>query len=284
MPRMLMCVCTSGARRLNTSSAWSPGAKSIAAWRRWVFQAMTMFASKVRAPEMAPSCSVVRPCFAGIMPLWMARCRLWTASPWLSRSRISVWNTGQIEDFRPEYRVAEVIAEIEGAQQLSQSVTGFVNGIAGGGRAEAVERLGRWVPAVLDGGSEPEQAIPTPADRAAGNGLGHDWPQDLRDCEPLRQIEPSLFQPGQSRAQIELHHLGERHRKMREAMGVDRDALELIDLPLAQRAFDGGARLPAVQDDRLIIKNAPLVEHMGIGSDRIGSPSRVEPGRPEIAR
>src|SRR3954451_18302542 len=71
---------------------------------------------------------------------------------------------------------------------------------------------------------------------------------------------------------------------MREAMGVDRDALELIDLPLAQCAFDGGARLPAVQDDRLIIKNAPLVEHMGISSDRIGSPARVEPCRPEIAR
>ena len=92
------------------------------------------------------------PCFAGIMPLWMARCRLWTASPWLSRSRISVRNTGLLR----------IIAEIEGAQQLSQGVTGFVNGIAGGGRAEAVERLGRRVPAVLDGGSEPEQAHPNP--------------------------------------------------------------------------------------------------------------------------
>ena len=49
------------------------GVRSITAWMRWVFQAMTMFASKVRAPEMAPSCSVVRPCFAVIIPLWMAR-------------------------------------------------------------------------------------------------------------------------------------------------------------------------------------------------------------------
>ena len=37
----------------------------------------------------------------------------------------------QIEDFRPEHLVAEVIAEVEGAEQLSQCVTGFVDGIAG---------------------------------------------------------------------------------------------------------------------------------------------------------
>ena len=45
---------------------------------------------------------------------------------------------------------------------------------------------------------------------------------------------------------------------MREPVRVDRDALELRNLALAQGAFDGSARLPAVQDDRLIIENAPL--------------------------
>jgi len=71
---------------------------------------------------------------------------------------------------------------------------------------------------------------------------------------------------------------------MREPMRVDRNALEPLDLPLAQGAFDSGARLPAVQDNRLIIEDAPLVEHMGVGPDRIGPPPRVEPCRPEIAR
>jgi len=33
---------------------------------------------------------------------------------------------------------------------------------------------------------------------------------------------------------------------MGEAMRVDRDALELTDLALAERAFDGGAGLSAV--------------------------------------
>jgi hypothetical protein len=43
--------------------------RSMAIWSRCVFQAMTMLASKVRAPEIAPSSSIVRPCFAVIMPL-----------------------------------------------------------------------------------------------------------------------------------------------------------------------------------------------------------------------
>ena len=71
---------------------------------------------------------------------------------------------------------------------------------------------------------------------------------------------------------------------MREAVRVDRDAFDPLDLALAQGALDGGAGLPAVQDDRLIIKDAPLVEHMSIGANGIGSPPRVEPCRPEIAR
>ena len=71
---------------------------------------------------------------------------------------------------------------------------------------------------------------------------------------------------------------------MREAMRIDGDAFDSLDLALAQGALDGGTGLPAVQDDRLIVEDAPLVEHMGVGPDRVGSPPRIEPCRPEIAR
>ena len=71
---------------------------------------------------------------------------------------------------------------------------------------------------------------------------------------------------------------------MREAVRVDRDALDPLDLALAQGALDGGAGLSAVQDDRLIVEDAPLVEHVGVGPDGIGPPPRIEPCRPEIAR
>ena len=86
------------------------------------------------------------------------------------------------------------------------------------------------------------------------------------------------------RAQIEPNQLGERHREMREAMGVDRHTLELADVLLPQGAFNGGAGLAPVQDDRLIVENAPLIEHVGIGSHCIGPPPGIEPRRPQVAR
>ena len=46
----------------------------------------------------------------------------------------------QIEDLQAEHRVAEIVAEIEGAEQPAQPVAGIVDGVAGGGRAETVER------------------------------------------------------------------------------------------------------------------------------------------------
>ena len=71
---------------------------------------------------------------------------------------------------------------------------------------------------------------------------------------------------------------------MREAMGVDCDAFDPLDLALAQGALDGGAGLSAVQDDWLIVEDAPLVEHMGVSPNGIGPAPRIEPCRPEVTR
>jgi hypothetical protein len=49
---------------------------------------------------------------------------------------------------------------------------------------------------------------------------------------------------------------------MREAVGVDGNALEVGHMLLAQRALDRGARLAPVEDDRLVVKDAPLIEHV----------------------
>ena len=50
--------------------------------------------------QMVPGSSIVRPCFAVIMRLWMARCRLCTASPWLRRSRTPRRNRGSRDSRR----------------------------------------------------------------------------------------------------------------------------------------------------------------------------------------
>jgi hypothetical protein len=62
----------------------------------------------------------------------------------------------------------------------------------------------------------------------AGNGFGDDRPQDLRNFQPFRQIEPPCPQSREPRAQIEADELGERHREMREAVRVDGDALDRL--------------------------------------------------------
>jgi hypothetical protein len=39
----------------------------------------------------------------------------------------------KIENFDPEYRIGEEVAEIKGAQKFPERVAGFEDGIAGGG-------------------------------------------------------------------------------------------------------------------------------------------------------
>jgi hypothetical protein len=91
----------------------------------------------------------------------------------------------QVKNFRAEYWVAEIVTEIKGAEQLAQRVTGFVDGIAGGGGAEAVECLRRRVPAVLDRSTEPKKSVPAPTDGATGHSFGNDRLQYLRNVESL---------------------------------------------------------------------------------------------------
>jgi hypothetical protein len=52
---------------------------------------------------------------------------------------------------------------------------------------------------------------------------------------------------------------------MREAVGVDGDTLEVGHVLLAQRALDRGARLAPVEDDRLIVEDAPPPQSSAIG-------------------
>lgn len=56
-----------------------------------------------------------------------------------------------------------------------------------------------------------------------------------------------------------------------------------IDMLLLQGPFDRRPRLPPAQDDRLIVKNVPLVEHVGVGADRIIAPPGIEARRPQLA-
>jgi hypothetical protein len=77
-----------------------------------------------------------------------------------------------------------------------------------------------------------------------------------------REVELSRLEPGKARAEVEADELGQRHGEMREAVGVDGDALEVGHVLLAQRALDRGAHLAPVKDVRPVVKDAPLIEHV----------------------
>ena len=81
----------------------------------------------------------------------------------------------QVEDLAAEAWVAEIVAQIDGAEQLTQSLTGGVDWITTGGRAEPLERLGRGAPAFSNGAGKAQETVPGARDGTPRYGLGHDW-------------------------------------------------------------------------------------------------------------
>src|SRR5262249_50677011 len=57
----------------------------------------------------------------------------------------------QVEDLAAEAWVAEIVAQIDGSEQFTQSLTGGVDWITTCGRTESLERLGRGAPAFSNG-------------------------------------------------------------------------------------------------------------------------------------
>ena len=70
---------------------------------------------------------------------------------------------------------------------------------------------------------------------------------------------------------------------MREPVSVDSEALESAEA-LPQGAFDGGTGLSFVENDRLIVDDAPLIQHVGIGANGECPASRIDTAHPEPAR
>ena len=118
-----------------------------------MFHAMTMFASKVRAPEMVPS-------FLHCAPM-LCRDHAIVDGALQAVHRLALIE--QIEDLQAKRGVAEIVAEIEGTVQPPQPVAGIVDGGAGGGRPETVERRVGRIPAVFDRGAETKQSFPAPS-------------------------------------------------------------------------------------------------------------------------
>ena len=60
-------------------------------------------------------------------------------------------------------------------------------------------------------------------------------------------------------------------------MGVYGQAIDR-DEPPQQHDFNGGAGLSLIQDDRLVVGNAPLVQDMGVGADGVVADAWINTG------
>ncbi|AKM03405.1 hypothetical protein ABD05_25095 [Burkholderia pyrrocinia] len=85
-------------------------------------------------------------------------------------------------------------------------------------------------------------------------------------CEPrwyrltARHVEATVAKVRQARAQIEPKRPGNAHSEIGIAMGVDGKLGDVLCRALPDDAFDCCAGLPLVQDDGLVVENAPAIE------------------------
>ena len=131
----------------------------------------------------------------------------------------------EIEDSEAKHGVGEIVAEIQGPQQPAQPVAGIVDGIAGGGRPEAVERRSRRLPTVFDRGAEPQESLPPRAMARRETVSATIGRKTCGISHPSRQVEFSLLEPRQETrplvalAQRSPSHPGEdRRRSLTEAI------------------------------------------------------------------
>ena len=71
----------------------------------------------------------------------------------------------------------------------------------------------------------------------------------------------------QARAEIKSKRAGQAHREIGVPMRVDSELSDVFRGTLAHDTFDGRTCLPLIQNDRLIVKDAPTIEHVCVHSD-----------------
>ena len=176
--------------------------------------------------------------------------------------------------FAAELRDGEVVAQKNGTQELSQFVSGRVHRVPPGGAAQACDGFRSREAALADGGEQAQQLHPAVTDLSQRD-LAHDQPlQRLGRRSAPRHEHLALGQLAQANTQVEAQQLGNRHGCVGVAMGVDgqEGQADLILAPRAIVCFDAmhrGRGLPVVDDDGLVVKQRPGVEHVHIDTDPV---------------
>ena len=98
-----------------------------------------------------------------------------------------------------------------------------------------------------------------------------------RTRKAARQVKLAISQARGAHAQGDAKRLANPGREMGIAMSIDG---ETLDASVAQGTLDRGTCLSGIEQDRLIPGDCPLVENMGVGTNRCRAASGIKPGGP----
>ncbi len=111
-------------------------------------------------------------------------------------------------------RQRKVIAQVNGAQQLTQGMAGLIDAIAARSAAESLEHIRGRAPPLIDRGGHTQQVIPPLPNRLEGHVMLYDATDGGRHFEPTRDVQMPVAQAVESWAKIQVQELRDRHPKI----------------------------------------------------------------------
>ncbi len=157
----------------------------------------------------------------------------------------------------------------------------LIERIAAGGRSVARSDVnGTGVPS-MHGSDQTHGLVPVRADPLEVDAGTADLAHAVGDRAAHWQEQMPVLQRLQPRAQIEAEELGQGHREVRVAVGIDGELCDLEGL-VADDALDGGTGLALlVEYERLGVEDAPAIAHVRVDADRGRLAARIEAGLPD---
>src|SRR5271156_1631186 len=155
--------------------------------------------------------------------------------------------------------IEKVIAQKHCPQQPSEMDDGLVKRVAAGGRSESGRDVHRAGVPGMYGGNEVHNLFPMRTDALEVNARTTDLLDARRDRRATWQKQVPIFECLQSRAQIESQELGECHREIGVAVGIDGE-LGDVQFLVPDDALDGRACLALiVQNQGLGMEDSPAI-------------------------
>jgi hypothetical protein len=176
--------------------------------------------------------------------------------------------------------VGQIIAKVDCAYERADRGAGFVYGVALCRAAEAFDQPACTAPAMLQRRSHTQKFVVASRNRGWRNGAPGDLGQCFGHGKATWKVKLTIGSAGRAHAQADAKGFADSCSEVGIAMRVDR---ETLDAGMPQGPLDRRTGLSGAQQDRLIIRDSPLVEHMGVGADRCRFASWIEAGGPQFA-